>query len=138
MTMEIWPLMVNGITRGMARIGPSVWKVPAVFRRKRNRSWSSLMTTLSDVFKRSLIYGIRPLTFELQATTKFIHDGWDLVDEFDDANSLIHNYARSNGQLLFIAEANETYIAVSDVIEVLSGEFAALKFAHFMRMTADA
>lgn len=52
-------------------------------------------------------------TYQLQSTTKFIYDGWDLIAELDGNNNVTRSNVWSNGELLLInAGANSYQVGV--------------------------
>jgi RHS repeat-associated protein len=47
--------------------------------------------------------------YQLQSTTKFVYDGWNLVAEIDGANVLVRSYVRGGGDLLLVNGGSNTY-----------------------------
>jgi len=48
-------------------------------------------------------------TYQLQTTTKFVYDGWNVVAEIDGTNVLVRSYVRGGGPLLLINAGGNTY-----------------------------
>lgn len=57
------------------------------------------------------VYGwnVPTSTYQLQSTTKFVYDGWNLVAELDGSNILIRSYVRGGGELLLVNGGGNAY-----------------------------
>jgi RHS repeat-associated protein len=72
-------------------------------------------------------------TYQLQSTTKFVHDNWDLMAELTGSNALIRNYVWGSGELLFVIDPVNLYIAgfdgndnITSLVGVSNGMVAAI------------
>ena len=61
------------------------------------------------------VYGWNAITatYELQSTTKFVYDAWNVIAELDSNDSLVRSFTWGNGELLNI-NAGNTYFAAYD------------------------
>ncbi len=61
------------------------------------------------VQKKVYAWNISTSTYQLQSTTKFVYDGWNLVAEVDGNNNLVRNYVRGAGELLLVNGGGDTH-----------------------------
>jgi RHS repeat-associated protein len=64
--------------------------------------------------KKVYAWNIPTSSYQLESTTKFIYDGWNLVAELDSSNAVTRNYIWGLGGIHLIGQPGETYIAGSD------------------------
>ena len=61
------------------------------------------------VQKKVYAWNISTSTYQLQSTTRFVYDGWNLVAEVDGNNNLVRNYVRGAGELLLVNGGGDTH-----------------------------
>jgi RHS repeat-associated protein len=59
--------------------------------------------------KKVYVWNISINAYELQSTTKFVYEDWDLLAEIDANNALIRDYTRGGRQLVFIGAETNVY-----------------------------
>lgn len=59
--------------------------------------------------KKVYVWNVGSGSYQLQTTTKFGYDGWNLVAELDGNNNLLHSYIRDRGELLLINGGGNSY-----------------------------
>ena len=58
------------------------------------------------VQKKVYAWNISTSTYQLQSTTRFVYDGWNLIAETDGSNAVVRGYVRGGGLLLINGDGN--------------------------------
>ncbi len=59
--------------------------------------------------KKVYSWNVPTSTYQLQFTTNFVYDGWNLVAEIDGSNTLVRSYVRGTGELLLVSGGGTSY-----------------------------
>jgi RHS repeat-associated protein len=100
----------------------SMVAIPTVPAEAKQRFEFAYDATARRIQKKVYAWDIPTSTYQLQSTTKFVYDGWNLVAELDGNNAITRTYTWALGKLHLINEAGNMYSVANDGI----GNVAAL------------
>src|SRR6185369_1029756 len=64
--------------------------------------------------KKVYTWSVGASTYQLQSTTNFVYDGWNLVAEIDGNGSLLRSYVRGGGEVLLVNAGGDSHQVAYD------------------------